>query len=566
MQEKLPRKLVLSGPFAAVASCVLMVVMSPTALAVPYAAGVSESGSTVTYFLNEDADSITVKMTGEADLVLAGADLLKGSHTFNKGGATAYDIEVSKSTAAGYTETQDPNNINTNFFRPVGVAVNRNSDSPYFGHIYVSESATGVTTSGRDMLDGIYALGPDQSDVFGLGDDGNIGGMDTSTSVWSSPFKISVAPDDSVYIADWADGHAGVWRAPADLGGAGDPATFPNVLANDNCDGIGYCDNHGSIPSVYVEGTGASTTLYTMDEDWTAADPNAGGGSRTGRGDIHRYDIGTSTNFTDQPIKVVNDGGDPNGSPAGKIQNGRMDFVRDDDGSWWISQFRSDDSYDIPSLSHWADDPNDGKPLWNSGKENREPGDSDWDTDIDGADFLTWQRNAGAEGTGTVWQGDANGDTNVDSDDLAIWEEGYGKDKQQGVLVLQAAFGDLDIHNDLDLLVIGTRWSNGVYIIDISDPNAPVLLDTIPQVGDVRDVAFDAAGNVYVVNNSSEKLEVWSPGGSYIATTSSDGSFTLAEPSLFAAVPEPATLFSSIMFSLFALFGYRPCRQPVSVR
>ncbi|NOZ40714.1 MAG: hypothetical protein GXP24_10885 [Planctomycetes bacterium] len=52
-------------------------------------------------------------------------------------------------------------------------------------------------------------------------------------------------------------------------------------------------------------------------------------------------------------------------------------------------------------------------------------GDFDADGDIDGSDFLAWQRGFGTMGTATLEQGDANGDTNVDADDLVIWQTQY---------------------------------------------------------------------------------------------------------------------------------------------
>jgi hypothetical protein len=145
--------------------------------------------------------------------------------------------------------------------------------------------------------------------------------------------------------------------------------------------------------------------------------------------------------------------------------------VRDEDGSWWIAQYRYTDSNAVPSLSHWEDGAT--APSWTSGP-------------------LT--------------------------------------------LPLDVAYGSIDlIQNDMmDLLVMGTRSSGGVYILDISDPDNPVLLDTIDQYGYTRDVAFDAAGNVYVVSSSTETLRIWSPGGDWLAITGSDGSFEL--------VPEPASL------------------------
>lgn len=54
------------------------------------------------------------------------------------------------------------------------------------------------------------------------------------------------------------------------------------------------------------------------------------------------------------------------------------------------------------------------------------PGDFDLDGDVDGRDFLTWQRGFGRVGTGSVATGDANGDLNVNSVDLAIWRQNFG--------------------------------------------------------------------------------------------------------------------------------------------
>jgi len=48
----------------------------------------------------------------------------------------------------------------------------------------------------------------------------------------------------------------------------------------------------------------------------------------------------------------------------------------------------------------------------------------DGDNDVDGEDFLIWQRGAG--GPGGFSEGDANLNGNVDGDDLAIWEAQYG--------------------------------------------------------------------------------------------------------------------------------------------
>ena len=52
--------------------------------------------------------------------------------------------------------------------------------------------------------------------------------------------------------------------------------------------------------------------------------------------------------------------------------------------------------------------------------------DFDDDGDIDGSDFLTWQRNHGTTAGATHEQGDADGDEDVDDEDFAIWQQDFG--------------------------------------------------------------------------------------------------------------------------------------------
>jgi hypothetical protein len=55
------------------------------------------------------------------------------------------------------------------------------------------------------------------------------------------------------------------------------------------------------------------------------------------------------------------------------------------------------------------------------------PGDDadfDNDDDVDGADFLTWQRGLGNPGDNS--DGDANGDSQVTGADLDIWKAQFG--------------------------------------------------------------------------------------------------------------------------------------------
>ena len=53
-------------------------------------------------------------------------------------------------------------------------------------------------------------------------------------------------------------------------------------------------------------------------------------------------------------------------------------------------------------------------------------GDFDGDGDVDGADFLTWQRGLGLTGQPDATTGDADDDGDVDAADLALWKSHFG--------------------------------------------------------------------------------------------------------------------------------------------
>ncbi len=49
-------------------------------------------------------------------------------------------------------------------------------------------------------------------------------------------------------------------------------------------------------------------------------------------------------------------------------------------------------------------------------------------------------------------------------------------------------------------------------------------------------LSLDAAGNVYSIDNLTESLQVFSPGGNTLAITGSDGTFSVTDPSMTVGV------------------------------
>lgn len=83
-----------------------------------------------------------------------------------------------------------------------------------------------------------------------------------------------------------------------------------------------------------------------------------------------------------------------------------------------------------------------------------ENADFDGDGDIDGRDFMAWQRGFGITGTATPNQGDANDDGNVDAGDLAIWKSQYGASPSLSQIALAVATDEANVTSEQDLFIL----------------------------------------------------------------------------------------------------------------
>jgi hypothetical protein len=468
-------------------------VLSPAAWAAPYASGVSVSGTTVNFILNESADSLQVSVNGGAPITLDGST--SGSKSFSLSSPTdTFSITAKKNdslgytiptggtvapvanglsqptSASGYNPLSFDSNLLTNFNSPRGVTVGLNPNAANFGTAYVANSADG-TVNGRSVGDGVYALRADQTDAFGYGDTAQTGGLTFSGSS-SSPFRLHAASDGNVYVSDFSDANGQVSRLSGNLlsgelvlAGTGGPTSLPAG------------QNHGSTTAVYADvAPGGGLTLYTLDEDLTTAHVT-GSGATNDRNSMWRYSIGTSPlPYADMPTKV------------------------------------NTSNVLLPLAT------------------------SDLDKGADGKFYLAQTRSAGKEAGLVVLSPD--GDTVFDSltASRTLLSDPNAVDiyrNVQGIAVSPDQKFLAVLINDSDVSVLP--------LVDgIPDLANRLIVDTGPDIISGRDIAFDAADNIHYVSSGQGLYRVLSPGGETETTLSFDG--TSYSFSNNAAVPEPGSL------------------------
>src|ERR1035437_9981363 len=215
---------------------------APSAQANVYATNIKINGGTtnvsvqagtnvnISYILNEPASAgVTVKVLSGATPVrtisIAGgsAGTTRGTNTVVWNGkndsnanvaAGNYSISIKAASSgyAGWTKITDDDNPGNYVWEARGIAVDRNTNSPYYGRVFVGNSSAGPGSSNGDLV-GIQKLNADGS----AADEGR---FSTGGVAWGgglfAPWKIRVSDDDQVYIMDWL-GRGDVYRFDAIL-------------------------------------------------------------------------------------------------------------------------------------------------------------------------------------------------------------------------------------------------------------------------------------------------------------------------------------------------------------
>jgi hypothetical protein len=235
-------------------------------------------------------------------------------------GTGLYSIRVTASSVGytNWTQISDDSNLGNQVSDPYGIAVNRDTNSPYYGRVFVGNAST-FESQGKA---GIYLYNADGSPA----DEGE---YSNGGYWWSgrmlSPFKMAVSQDDDFYVLDWSS--SGVV-----LGFNQAVDHFNYVLQSSNwlhIDG-GFINLSG----LSVTGTGANKQLWMC--DWGE------GYKRSGLG-IFRWNIGSGAAVSNDVGSLVVASGE-----GSDLSEGVFDLDVDKNGAIYAVQLIS--SSDNPAF------------------------------------------------------------------------------------------------------------------------------------------------------------------------------------------------------------------------
>jgi hypothetical protein len=233
------------------------------------AMGTNQAGAQISYILNEPAtDGVTVQIlsngapcwttniAGGMPGAGSGGNSLTWDGTDQTGAVIApgiYQVSIA-AAAAGYADWTNITEDSASFlpgFEPISIAVNKNTNSPYYGRVFV-----GNDTPSYDNNAGICKFNADGSPA-------DEGGFSRSypwyndTDDFYSPWKIAVAQDDTVYISDWRED--------------GPVLAFDEVISTNYLTVLGsgnYSYSGQLLSGPCVVGGGAATRLWMADVNW----------------------------------------------------------------------------------------------------------------------------------------------------------------------------------------------------------------------------------------------------------------------------------------------------------
>ena len=437
------------------------------ATATPYATCVTNSSGTIYFRLNESASNVKIIHTSNSVLTTNDLGALgKGLQSVSLAVTGPFRIQVTKSAGAGYLKGI-PNAISEDSNPLVNFAGLRGvavNINPASPFFGRTYVACGAAGTAGGRATG------DGIYVLNADQTDAVGQGNTALTGgidWSlsaeGPHRINVGEDDNLYICDWSDAHGGLFVADPDVSAT----SGKNVLTgNGGPFPVTSSRIHGSTMGVVATGSLANNnlTVWHIDEDLQLDRDTA---TKSTLNTIWRWDIGGAT--------LPYSGWPPvQGFYTLGYAAQLCDLKRGPDGKFYYGDLRADPA---STSGAFVLDTDATTLLWSSLSATRA-----YLGNSSAYDLLNGTRGIGVSPDGQV--------------------HGHHKFHQQ-----------LDRH---------PAPGNGI-------PNMTniVKMGVTPTSGFGRGITFDAAGNIYSISSGQGLLRIYSPGGLTIATTGSDGTFSV---------------------------------------
>ena len=501
----------------------------------PYASGVTVSGSTVSFILNESGGNVTVKYedgstNANFNGFSTGTNVASGLQSFSVAGHTSYTISVAKAGNGVPSLISVDTNVFCVWPTPRGLGVSQNpQNGALFGRVYVSEGNQAIAGSVVNppynaapylkSYPGLYALNADLSDSpLGYGTNasgvGIFAAAATASGSSSTPYRIRVAPDGTLYVGDMTSAGAALWQFASDL-------TSSNLVLGPVGNAAGQAAVvHGELfGTPYVTGSIAQSNLVVWTGDNTLPVPtNSILGPNTSAGQyncIYRYTIGAGPlPWTNAPDYAYNEG-------LAGIATLRPELEIGKDGKIIAGFGRA--NYSNPDLQIL--DPSGATLLYLSGDNGGNP--------------PPLNQNNGPSTGSDLWNG-------VSTASGAVGTYCGVRVSPDGRFL-----ASVDADNNITLATLTNGIPNDTSIFAINDPGWNTNYNAIgntnfpagggPYTANSRGMSWDAADNIYVISSGTALLRVFSLGISTTCITSNDitgtnGSFQLIVPNTTATV------------------------------
>lgn len=468
--------------FRGALGCALLACTARVATAHPYASGVTNDNGSIHFVLNEGGGTVSVVFEDKSTNQLG--VLGTGPQSFALGAHTSFAIYVTKLGDGTPTMISSDTNTNSVWGTPRGVAVNPHpAIGNLFGRIYVGSGGAGGTVGTTYKGHGLYAFNADVTDAIGQGTNA-VATSTFSASGTSGPWRMRVAPDNTLLVDDFSTASAALWQFQPDLSNSN---LVLGIIGQTAAAAAGLHGDFFGTPLLTGSLASSNLVLWTADSGMaTPAGTTLGPGTSVGSYNcLFRYDIGAG------PLPWTNP---PNYS-----------YTLGLDG--------------IPELRTEIDLGKDGKIIGGIGRANlSNPNIQILDPTGTTVLWTSWQDTGGSS---DPWRGENAGAGTTGGTYAGVRVSPDGR-----------FLASVDVNNGITIAYL----TNG-----IPDDSSLFGIPNTPTTGNSRGMSWDAADNLYVVSSGQGLFRVWSLGISTTCVTSNDfsgtnGSFFIAMPSLTASV------------------------------